>query len=61
MFANIMRRGTNNGIYSLFARPQLMNFATKLREPNNPATISEMNVKIGDYAELERKFTAEDL
>ncbi len=37
------------------------NFARKLSEPTNPASITEMNVDIGDYAELERTFNANDL
>ncbi|CDW87046.1 UNKNOWN [Stylonychia lemnae] len=36
-------------------------FGVLIREPLNPATITEMKVKIGDYAMQERIFDKEDL
>lgn len=36
-------------------------FARRLSEPVDPGCINEMKVQIGDYAELERSFTGEDL
>ena len=36
-------------------------FARRLSEPTNPGSILEMRVDVGDYAELERTFTSNDL